>query len=122
MRELALEHEWSGDVIDVTPRCPRCHSARVESRNFARRLGGAIGAIAGTTSGMALAVIGAEVRLLTGPIGAVLGGLAGVVIEGIVGGATGCAAGSKLGAAVDQNILRNQHCRDCGHAFSEKSV
>ena len=123
MHELLLNGEWHNDhdIVDVTPRCPKCHSVNIEPRNRARRFGGAIGAIAGTTSGAALALSGAEFGLIGGPIGAVLGAAAGVVIDGIVGGAAGCAAGSKLGAAIDRNILHNQHCRDCRHTFSDKS-
>jgi len=46
---------------------------------------------------------------------------AGMVIDGIVGGTTGCAAGSRLGDSIDRNILHNRQCRDCGHAFSVRS-
>jgi phage tail tape-measure protein len=121
MHDMVHENEWGGDMVDVTQRCANCRSARVEPRNYAQRLGGAIGAIAGSTSGIALALTGMEIGLLGGPVGAVLGGMAGVVIEGIVGGATGCAAGSKLGAAIDRNILHNQLCLDCGHTSSDRS-
>jgi hypothetical protein len=121
MHDMLHEHEWSGDIVDITQRCPNCRSARVEPRNYAQRLGGAIGAIAGSTSGIALALTGAEIGLLAGPVGVMLGGMAAVIIEGIVGGATGCAAGSKLGAAIDRNILHNQLCLDCGHTFSDRS-
>ncbi len=121
MYELTQEHEWIGGIFDATPRCPRCQSPQVEPRNLAKKFGGAIGAVTGITSGVALALTGAEVGLLAGPIGAVLGGIAGVIIDGIAGGAAGCAAGSKLGDAIDRNILDNQHCRSCGHTFSNKS-
>jgi uncharacterized membrane protein len=121
MHDLVHEHEWGGDIVDVTQRCPNCRSTRVEPRNYAQRLGGVIGAIAGSISGIALALTGAEIGLRAGPVGAMLGGMAGVVIEGIVGDATGCAAGSKLGTAIDKNILHNQLCRDCGHTFSDRS-
>lgn len=120
MRDLTLEQAWDDEAADAPLRCPRCGSASIETPNLARRFGGAIGAIAGTTSGVALALTGAEIGLLAGPIGAVLGAVAGVVIDGIVGGATGCAAGSRLGSAIDRNILNNQHCRACGHRFSDK--
>ena len=118
MSDLMLEHDE--DIAGFMPRCPKCRSTHIEEPNVARRFGGAIGAIAGTTSGVALALTGAEIGLLAGPIGAVLGAAAGVIIDGIVGGATGCAAGSRLGAAIDQNILHNHHCRSCGHTFSDK--
>jgi hypothetical protein len=120
MNELQLDSGWlDTNDMDRTLCCPKCRSGSIETLNLARRYGGAIGAIAGGTSGIALAVTGAEIGLLAGPIGAVLGAAAGVVIEGIIGGATGCAAGSRLGSAIDRNILHNQHCRTCGHRFSE---
>lgn len=115
------DDEWSGALMELTPRCPRCQSVHVESRGLARRYGGALGAIVGTTGGVAAAVAGAEVGALGGPIGVLLGAAAGVVIEGIVGGATGCAAGSRLGDAIDRNVLHNRQCRDCGHVFSDRS-
>lgn len=46
---------------------------------------------------------------------------AGMVIDGIIGGATGCAAGARLGDSIDRNILHNCQCRDCGHVFSDRS-
>ncbi len=114
--------EWrdDNDIVDVTLRCPKCRSASIETRNLARRFGGATGAIAGTTSGVALALTGAEIGLLAGPVGAMFGVAAGVVIDGIGGGATGCAAGSRLGAAIDQNVSHNHNYRSCVHTFSEK--
>jgi hypothetical protein len=83
MHDMVHGHEWGGDMMDITQRCPNCRSTRVEPRNYAQRLGGAIGAIAGSTSGIALALTGMEIGLLGGPVGAMLGGMAGVVIEGI---------------------------------------
>ena len=118
MNELMLEYDE--ETAGLTPRCPKCRSTQIDEPNLARRFGGAIGAIAGTTSGVALALTGAEIGLLAGPIGAVFGAAAGVIIDGIVSGAAGCAAGSRLGSAIDQNTLHNQHCRTCGHRFSDK--
>jgi hypothetical protein len=121
MHELALEHEWNDGLMDVTPRCPKCMSPQLETRNLARRFGGAIGALAGTTSGVLLALNGAKDVFLRGPLGALLGTVAGLVIEGIVSGATGCMAGSKLGSVIDRNILHNHQCSACGHTFGDKS-
>ena len=44
----------------MTITCPRCHSDRVETRNHAKRTGGAIGTAAGAASGAAGAIGGAE--------------------------------------------------------------
>jgi len=104
--------------------CPKCQSLRIETRNYARKVGGAIGTVAGTTSGVAFALSGAEVGatigVLAGPIGSVCGALAGAVITGLIGGAAGCAAGAAVGEVIDANVLNNYHCLDCGRTFSSK--
>ncbi|WP_333981587.1 hypothetical protein [Burkholderia gladioli] len=105
-------------------RCPRCKSARIDTRNRARKAGSAIGSVAGATGGMAAALAGAEtgavVGSIAGPLGTVFGGLAGAVIAGLVGSAAGCAAGSAVGGAIDDNVLDNYICMSCGHGFSAK--
>lgn len=121
MHDVLLDDGRDDALMEIEPRCHRCGSAHVESRHLARRFGGAIGAIVGTTGGVAAALAGAEVGFLSGPAGALLGAAAGVVIDGIVGGATDCAAGSRLGAAIDRNVLRNYRCRACGHVFGGAS-
>lgn len=40
MHDLIPEHEWTDDIMDITPRCPKCQSPQIEPRNIARRLGG----------------------------------------------------------------------------------
>jgi hypothetical protein len=40
--------------------CPKCYSSCVDARHRARKTGGAIGAVAGTTSSIAFARSGAE--------------------------------------------------------------
>lgn len=119
MHELTMDHTCKGDIADLAARCPKCQSASVESRNIARRFGGAIGVIVGATSGIAGA-LGIQGGVLTGPVRVLRGSVADVVIEGIVSGAMGCAAGSRLGSSIDMNILRNRHCRCCGHTFSDR--
>ncbi|SDQ79972.1 hypothetical protein [Paraburkholderia tuberum] len=106
----------------AAPACPKCDSSRVDARHRARRTGGAIGAIAGTASGVAFALSGAEtgaaVGALAGPAGAACGAIAGAVIAGLIGGTAGCATGSIFGEVVDDKVLDNFRCHDCGHTFS----
>jgi len=54
---------------------------------------------------------------VTGPVGTVVGTITGGVIGCLLGGATGGALGAKLGEVVDQNILNNHKCLECGFAF-----
>lgn len=104
--------------------CPRCQSSRVETRNRARKTGGAIGTVAGATSAAAMALSGAEmgatVGLIAGPVGAVCGGIAGAIIAGLIGGAGGCVAGSIFGEVVDANVFDNYRCIACDYTFSRK--
>lgn len=122
----SVEEDKPVDVPSHGPllRCPRCRSARIDTRNRARKAGSAIGSVAGATGGMAAALAGAEtgavVGSIAGPIGTVFGGLAGAVIAGLVGSAAGCAAGSAVGGAIDDNVLDNYICMSCGHGFSTK--
>ena len=37
------------------------------------------------------------------------------------GAGAGCAAGARLGTAIDRNVLHNQHCRTCGQVSSDRS-
>ncbi|WP_244099425.1 hypothetical protein [Burkholderia gladioli] len=122
----SVEEDKPVDVPSHGPllRCPRCKSARIDTRNRARKAGSAIGSVAGATGGMAAALAGAEtgavVGSIAGPVGTVFGGLAGAVIAGLVGSAAGCAAGSAVGGAIDDNVLDNYVCMSCGHGFSAK--
>jgi len=101
--------------------CPQCHSRRISTKNFGKKAGGVIGTIGGGVSGAAGALSGAEfggmVGVVGGPLGIALGALSGAVLGGLVGAATGGITGSKLGEVIDQRVLDNYGCRDCGHTF-----
>ena len=105
--------------------CPKCHSQAVEARNLACRAGGAIGLISGTVGGVASALSGAETGTVIGcsvggPVGCVLGAVTGAIAGGLIGGTTGCLTGARLGQLVDEHILANYRCLDCGHCFTER--
>jgi len=106
------------------PICPKCQSKRVDIDNRARKAGGLIGTMAGSTSAMAYALSGAETGMtvgrLVGPTGMMLGGLAGAIIAGLIGGAVGCKAGAAVGEVIDATVLNNYRCLSCGHHFSKR--
>jgi len=114
----------AGAPLMTPPPCPKCQSGRVETRNHARKAGGAIGTVAGAVSGAAVVLSGAEmgatVGLVAGPFGAMLGGIAGAVLGALVGGTAGCAAGATLGEMVDDKVLNNYRCLGCQHTFSQR--
>ena len=103
--------------------CPKCHSAAIEARNIARRTGGTIGLVGGTIGGVASTLSGAETGLVVGctagPLGCVLGAVAGAIAGGLIGGTTGCLTGARLGQLIDDHILANYRCLECGHCFAD---
>ena len=109
----------------MTISCPKCNSPHIKLRNIARRTGGTIGTVAGATSGV-LAIkkgarIGSQAGLILGPIGSPIGAVCGAVITGLICAPTGGSVGLTLGEFVDDNILDNYQCHDCGQRFSTKS-
>jgi rubredoxin len=111
---------------EMTLKCPKCHSKRIETKNYAKKTGSTIGTVAGAARGAAGVVAGAEIGaaagLIAGPVGATIGSIAGAIIGGLVGGAVGGAAGAMLGEVVDDNILNNYQCLACGYTFSKKDT
>ncbi len=101
--------------------CPQCQSRRISTKNFGKKAGGVIGTAGGGISGAAGALSGAEVGGMVGsvggPVGIALGALSGAILGGLLGAATGGITGSKLGEVIDQRLLDNYVCRDCGHTF-----
>ena len=102
--------------------CPRCSSHNVEELGYGRRVGGAIGTVAGATGGAMTALLGARtgaaVGAVAGPVGAVAGGLVGALLAGLTGATVGGIAGSALGDVLDSNVLANIHCLSCDHTYS----
>ncbi|PKO31811.1 MAG: hypothetical protein CVU34_16615 [Betaproteobacteria bacterium HGW-Betaproteobacteria-7] len=103
------------------PVCPKCHSLRIETRNRARRLGGAIGALSGAASAMLAASAKARaVAGLAGGPGAAFSIITSSVLAALISGAASSATGVKLGEVIDEKILNNYLCHSCGNTFSLK--
>lgn len=115
---------WQGTTAS-TPPCPYCGSLRLTQRRLARRILGFVGTLAGAAGSGLRAWRGAEVGgalgAAAGPPGMTLGVVAGAVLGALAGGSTGCAIGVRLGDAIDNRLLDNLHCLDCGHAFNSAS-
>jgi hypothetical protein len=98
--------------------CPRCRSTQIQIRNYGKKAGGAIGTVAGAASGFAAASggarIGATVGAVAGPIGSVAGGLIGGLLGAVAGGSAGASIGEKL----DESVLNNCACEQCGYTFN----
>ncbi len=95
----------------MTWTCPRCGSQRTVPQRTAERVGGSIGLVTGLAGGFSGALRGATTAAPAGPYAAILGGL--------VGGAIGCGLGARVGSTVDDHILGNCVCQDCGHTHSQ---
>jgi hypothetical protein len=93
----------------MSTQCPRCHSTAVITKDLARK----VGAMAG-------AEVGAVIGVVAGPAGVVAGGMAGAILGGLAGAATGCIAGAKLGEVIDERVLDNYACLDCGLSFNDR--
>ncbi|MCF1444890.1 hypothetical protein ACI2VK_25190 [Ralstonia nicotianae] len=110
--------------MNHSPSCPRCDSARIATRNYARKAGGAVGAAAGAAGTAAAALGGAEagaaIGMVAGPVGSIFGGLAGGLMGALFGGAAGCAAGSAVGEQIDTHVLDNYECIECGQVFGKQ--
>lgn len=115
----------------MAQKCPKCESTKVEKRNYATRIGAAIGVaaagflgfigtrattVAGATAG---AEAGAVVGAIAGPAGVATGTFAGAVLGALAGTAAGATVGGTAGKAVDSFILNNYKCLSCGHTFTD---
>lgn len=102
-------------------KCPRCQSNHVISLDHAKRAGGLIGAVGGAASALSGARIGGTVGAIAGPPGLMLGSLAGAAFGVLACAASGGLVGAKVGAIVDERVLDNYQCQDCGHTFSQST-
>ena len=90
--------------------CPQCQSLNIKSLHYGRKIGGAIGMIAGIVCGI-LSVCGkAKVKIIFG--------ISAALLEAIREGTAGCTIGIMLGDIVDNVMLDNYKCLSCGHYFS----
>lgn len=103
--------------------CPSCNSERIDKKNYGKKVGTAVGGTAGFAGGATGATAGAEagaaLGIIGGPVGAIAGGFAGAIVGGLLGAVAGGFAGQKAGEMVDEHILDNYECLDCGHSFSK---
>lgn len=125
--------EPAGEEVDPTSvgsaevlLCPRCQSERIETRSYGKKIGGALGALAGLGSGVALVLSGADIRNAGGsaaaPLDAAVDGLASGVLAVLKSGSAGCAAGADFGDVIDEHVFDRYRCVECGHAFSQPHV
>lgn len=101
--------------------CPRCHSERITTKDIARKAAGTAGVVAGAVGGVAKAIQGARtgavVCAFACPYGPFIGFIAGAILGGLAGGTTGGMIGLQIGTLIDEHVLHNHVCAECGHHF-----
>lgn len=101
--------------------CTKCGSARIQTKNYGKKVGGTVGTCAGLGASLSGASTGASVGGALGltllPESTLLNGIASALLGAFAGAALGCAAGAALGEVIDDNVLDNQQCLDCQHSF-----
>ncbi|MDP2678991.1 MAG: hypothetical protein Q8O85_09745 [Rhodoferax sp.] len=105
--------------------CPQCTSARILVRNRGKKIGSALGTVAGAL-GTAVSILrSSELQEATSDTlsttGILLTTATGVILSGLMGGSTGAVVGAKLGEIVDNNVLNNYQCLSCGLRYSQPS-
>ncbi|QCF26123.1 hypothetical protein [Hydrocarboniclastica marina] len=106
----------------MPPQCPLCQSLRIGKNNYGKKTAGVVDTSAGVIGGFTAVASGARagvtLGLIAGPAGGTIGGIGGAIIGGLLGGVTGATAGVTLGRVIDEKILDNLKCVDCGFNFS----
>lgn len=103
--------------------CPLCFSQQVITRDWARKVVGAIGCLVGAAGGFYSHLRGVPlVELATVPRtpfrSTVIGDVTGAVLGALAGATVGCEVGASVGKEIDKHMLNNYQCLDCGHAFN----
>ena len=66
--------------------------------------------------------MGSTAGVVGGPIVSALGGMAGALLGGLIGAVSGAVAGGQVGEVLDEQVLDDYHCLDCGHAFPRRNA
>ncbi len=102
--------------------CPQCNHTHIITKDTGKRvasiIGIATGAISGLSSSMIHIRIGSNIGSIAGPPGIIIGTLSGAVISALLGAGAGGITGAQIGGMIDQQILGNHLCTQCGHTFS----
>ncbi|MFM9925439.1 hypothetical protein VLK31_20790 [Variovorax sp. H27-G14] len=94
--------------------CPRCESDSVVSRDRAKKVGSALGAITGAAWGIACVMRGAQAGAFVGTMKGPTGSLLSLVANAALAGLAGAVA---IGQALDASVLDNHQCLACGYTF-----
>jgi hypothetical protein len=108
-------HTSHASHAPVDESCPSCHSQRTQPRRIAQRWGGALGTLAGAVFGIAAA--GASVLSRGSPALRLSYALTSALLGALVTANSGCRSGSKLGRLLDDAVISQWVCQDCGFIF-----
>lgn len=109
--------------VEAPPSCPACGSDRIHPHHLARNAVGDVGTVTGAAAGATGALSGAEagaaIGITAGPAGVAMGALVGAMMGAVIGASAGRAVGRKIGTVVDNHLLDNYECLNCGHTFNK---
>lgn len=111
----------------MSMQCPICRSHQVMTLDRAKRIGGLVGTVGGAMRGWAASStgaavggeIGGSVGLIGGSVGSAVGRIGGALIGALLWAATAGVSGAKLGQVIDQKVLHNYVCQNCGLQFGD---
>ena len=95
--------------------CPSCHSHNTQPRRSAQRWGGVLGSVAGAVVGLAAA--GVSVSLRGPPVVRWPYAMTSAVLGALVSASSGCRSGALLGRLLDESVIAQWVCLDCGFTF-----
>jgi hypothetical protein len=124
---LNAARHFSWGVVKMSMQCPICRSHQLVTLDRAKQVGGLLGTVGGAMSGWAAsssgaamgAELGATVGVLGGPVSIAAGSVGGALLGALVWAATGGVTGAKLGQVIDQKVLQNYVCQNCGLQFGD---
>lgn len=95
--------------------CPFCSSRQITQRRSAMKFGAIVGGLGGVARGISMTL---TANRLSGPLGSTTCAIGAALIGGLAGGAKGCMLGAHLGHELDNSVLANYLCHNCGKCFS----
>lgn len=106
--------------------CPNCGSNWLVDHQPAKRVGAALGALAGIAGSVASTAgaveAGTVLGAVAGPLGALLGLVGGTVLTCMVATSTGGLIGARLGELLDGNFLDTVRCQACLRRINRSTI
>ncbi|MGG4606306.1 hypothetical protein ACLPHM_16095 [Paenalcaligenes sp. Me131] len=90
--------------------CPACGSSHLQTKNYAQKFAGIVGASVGVLRALSG---GVQFAVSTSALTRISTAVLGAFVEGTLG----CVTGAACGQVIDDTILSNYQCLRCHHSF-----